>query len=377
MGRDDDQEFEPGGEGEEPSDDEASEGDEAAVEELDVPSGDDDADQRVIRSFRIRRRVPGRRLDKYLHGRLPRISRTILQRYIKTGSVTVNQLPAKPSYEPMPGDVVEVTLPPPPPSEIVPQDIPLDIIYEDPWILVINKPAGMVCHPAHTEQTGTIANAAAFHAGRLSRDRDPFRPGIVHRLDKNTTGVMVIAKTDEAHWRISLQFERRTVKKQYFAVCHGRIALDGDVIDKPLAPHPQTTQRMVLPTAFPPRQAMFKEAVTEYHVQKRYRRFTTVDLLPRTGRTHQLRVHMMSIGHPIVGDRLYGGEWVSERDLASAAKEGAAGDGGDAAPLITHQALHAARLQFVHPIRETPLDFAAPLPENMRRIVDLLEINSE
>ncbi len=192
----------------------------------------------------------------------------------------------------------------------------------------------------------------------------PCRPGIVHRLDKNTTGVMLIAKTQEAHWRVSLQFERRTVKKEYFAICEGRVALDGDVIDKPLAPHPSTTQRMILQTASPPRQAMFKEAITEYRVVKRYRGYTTVALYPRTGRTHQLRVHMMSIGHPIVGDKMYGAQTVSEMDLAGE---------GSTEPLIEHQSLHARRLQLMHPILEKPLIIEAPISPRIQRIVELLE----
>ncbi len=350
------------------------------------PGGSPDANgggvELEVHRLHIRRRVAGRRLDKYLHGRFPRISRTVLQKWIKDGMVTVNGLPSKPSYEPRPGDAIEIAVPPPPPSEIAPEDIPLDIIYEDRWLLAINKQAGIVCHPAYAAQSGTVANAVAFHAESLSREHDPFRPGIVHRLDKNTTGVMVIAKTDEAHWRISLQFERRTIKKQYFAVCHGRIALDGDLIDKPLAPHPETTQRMVLPcppplkgwathppppvgaVRPPPRQAMFKEAVTEYRVHRRFDGYTTVKLYPKTGRTHQLRVHLSSIGHPIVGDRMYGGQFVSEHDLSGE---------GSTDPLIEHQALHAERLQLVHPIRETPLELAAPLSRRIKLIVELLQ----
>lgn len=312
----------------------------------------------------INKRLPGRRLDKYLHDRYPRISRTALQRYIKQGLVTVNDLPTKASYEPSAGDIVAISLPPPPPSEVVPEDIPLSIIYEDEWLLAINKAAGIVCHPARATQTGTIANAVAFYAETLSRGSDPFRPGIMHRLDKNTTGLMLIAKCDEAHWRVALQFERRTVKKEYFAICEGRIALDGDVINKPLAPHPTTTQRMILPSASPPRQAMFKEAVTEYRVSRRYRGYTTVALFPKTGRTHQLRVHMSSIGHPMVGDRMYGGRPLSEKDLAGI---------GDTEPLIEHQALHARRLRIMHPILEKPLELYAPLPPLIERIVELLE----
>ncbi len=325
---------------------------------------DDQAPQPRLIRHRIRKRLIGRRLDKYLHGRFPRISRTILQRYIKQGLVTINGLPTKASYEPAAGDIVQIILPPPPPSEVLPEDIPLNIIYEDEWMLAINKAAGMVCHPAFAGQTGTVANAAAFYAASLSRGDDPFRPGIMHRLDKNTTGILLIAKTDEAHWRVSLQFERRTIRKEYFAICEGQIKLDGDIIRKPLAPHPETTQRMILPTASPPRQAMFKEAITEYRVDTRYRGYTTVNLFPKTGRTHQLRVHMSSIGHPIVGDALYGGHQVSEFDLAGQ---------GSGEPLIKHQALHARRIRLVHPIRETPLELEAPLPPNIQRILDLLE----
>lgn len=317
-----------------------------------------------VHRLRVRRRVIGRRLDKFLHGRFPRVSRTLLQKYIKTGQVTVNGLPTKASYEPAANDWVQIILPPPPPSDVLPQDIPISVIHEDEWLIVLNKHEGIVCHPAWTGQTGTIANAVAFHCGKLSGGDDPCRPGIVHRLDKNTTGVLLIAKNEEAHWRVSLQFERRTVKKEYFAVCEGRFALDGDIINKPLAPHPSTTQRMILPGGFPPRQAMFKEAVTEYRVVRRYNGYTTVALFPKTGRTHQLRVHMMSIGHPIVGDTLYGGKMVSEADLAGS---------GDPTPLIEHQALHARRLALMHPILEKPLVLEAPMSPRIGRIVQLLD----
>lgn len=317
-----------------------------------------------VRKHRVRKRLVGRRLDKYLHGRFPRISRTLLQRYIKQGFVTVNGLPTKASYEPSAGDEVRIVLPPPGPTGIVPEEIPIDIIYEDEWLLAINKSAGIICHPARATQSGTIANAVAFHAETLSRGEDPFRPGILHRLDKNTTGVMLIAKCDEAHWRVGLQFERRTIRKEYFAICERRIARDGDIINKPLAPHPETTQRMIIPSASPPRQAMFKEAITEYRVDVRYRGYTSVRLFPKTGRTHQLRVHMSSIGHPLMGDKMYGGQPVSEFDLT--------GEGSNQ-PLIEFQALHARRLKLMHPIREEPLEIEAPLPPNLVGILALLD----
>lgn len=313
--------------------------------------------------IRVWRRRVGRRLDKYLHHRYPRISRTTLQKYIKQGLVTVNSLPTKASYEPAEGDLVELILPPPPPNELEPVDIPLDVLFEDEWLLVINKQAGIVCHPAYAGQTDTIANAAVFHAKRLSTGSDPFRPGILHRLDKNTTGVMAIAKTDEAHWRLSLQFERRTVTKEYVAICHGEIPRDTGVINRPLAPTPSTM--FEAPTVgSPPRQAMYKEAITEYKVVKRYRDFSTVALFPKTGRTHQLRVHLMMLGFPIVGDEKYGGRSVSELSIAGS---------GDATPILLHQALHARRLRVVHPITEKPLEIEAPLPSNLSHILRLLE----
>lgn len=334
------------------------------VESSNCSNGEPGSDELASEQHRVTKRQPGRRLDVYLHHRYPRISRTVLQRQIKQGLVTVNGLPSKASYEPAADDLVEIRLPPPPPSRVVAEDIPLSIVYEDEWIIAINKQAGIICHPARATQTGTVANAVAFHAEQLSHGSDPFRPGIVHRLDKNTTGLMMIAKTDEAHWRLALQFERRTIKKEYFAVCEGKIALDGDVINQPLAPHPITTQRMVIPSATPPRQAMFKEAITEYRVETRYRGFTTVRLFPKTGRTHQLRVHMSSIGHPMVGDTMYGGSVISEHDVAEM---------GSTQPLLEYQALHARRLRLMHPILEKPLELEAPLSERLVCLLNLLE----
>lgn len=314
--------------------------------------------------IRIRRKLPGRRLDKFLQTRFPRISRTTVQGFIKQGQVTVNSMPTKASYEPRVGDEVRITLPPPPPSELTPVDIPLNIVHEDDWLLILNKPAGIVCHPAFPGQTNTLANAAAFHAEKLSRGSDPFRPGILHRLDKNTTGILVIAKSDEAHWRLSLQFERRTVSKQYFAVCDGSLSNDTGVINKPLAPVPSSSPLAPGGQASPPRQAMFKEAVTEYRVRKRYRGFTAVDLFPKTGRTHQLRVHLASIGNPITGDERYGGRAVSDFSITGE---------GSQTPFLSHQALHALRLKFMHPILEKPMEVEAPYPETILHLVELLD----
>lgn len=316
-----------------------------------------------LEKLRIRRRVVGRRLDKYLHGRFPRISRTMMQKLIKQGDVTVNGKTAKCSYEPGAGDIVELRVPPPEPTDVIPEDIPIAIVYEDAHMMAINKHIGIICHPSHPSQTGTIANGLAFYAGQnLSHGDDPFRPGIVHRLDKNTSGVMLVAKTDEAHWRLGLQFERRTIQKTYFGIAEGVVSLDGDIIDQPLAAHPAVKDRYIVP-GFPTREMLFKEAVTHYRVQERFRGFTIVHMYPKTGRTHQLRVHMSSIGHPLMGDTLYGGHHFSEKDLT--------GTGGED-PLLTFQALHAFKIEFNHPISEKRMELEAPLPDHLQRIVDML-----
>ena len=314
-----------------------------------------------VTKIRIRRRKPGNRLDKYLRGRFPRMSRTVLQRLIKEGGVTVNGLPTKASYEPGKGDLVEVHIPPPEPTDIVPEDIPLDVIYEDDYLLAINKRTGIICHPARPTQTGTIVNGLVYYANSLSHV-DPFRPGIVHRLDKNTTGVMLVAKTDEVHWRLSLQFERRTIQKTYLAPVEGELKLDGDIIDQPLMEHPLIKDRFV-PAQRPANHMIAKKAVTRYEVQERFAGFTLVKLYPKTGRTHQLRVHMSNLGHPIFGDTHYGGHLISERDIAGS---------GPTDPLFQHQCLHAWRIEFMHPIRETTLMIEAPIPGAMQRVIDLL-----
>lgn len=323
-------------------------------------TADDDQAERVL--LRIRKRLPGRRLDKYLHGRFPRLSRTALQRLIKEGAITVNGAPTKPSYEMNGGDVIELTLPPPEPREIVAEPIPLDVVYEDEFMLALNKQAGIICHPARGDQTGTLVNGLAYYANQLSHGDDPFRPGIVHRLDKNTTGVMLVAKTDEAHWRLSLQFERRTTQKTYIAVVHGEPHLDGDTIDAPIGMHPVVREKFAVMIK-ENKIDVAKNAVTHYEVLERYGEFALVKLMPKTGRTHQLRVHMSYIKHPIIGDVLYGGRATSEFDLAGE---------GSVEPIFAHQALHAWKIAFRHPILEKPMELEAPFPPPFKRVVEIL-----
>lgn len=328
---------------------------------LDRPFPIDEATVKRVR-LRIRRKLPGRRLDKYLHGRYPHLSRAAIQRLIRQGAITVNGHPAKPSYEMRGGDVIEMIIPEPEPPEVIPQDIPLEILYEDEHMLAINKDTGIICHPAHPEQTGTVVNALAFYASQLSHGQDPFRPGIVHRLDRNTTGVMLIAKADEAHWRLALQFERRTVQKTYLAVVAGELNLDGDIIDAPIGVHPVVREKFSVMVS-ENRINIAKRAVTNYEVAERFRGFTLVKLWPKTGRTHQLRVHMSYIGHPMVGDSMYGGSPVSEHSLT--------GDGSET-PFLTHQALHAWRIEFQHPITEQSMEIEAPFRPRFKKLMRLL-----
>lgn len=310
----------------------------------------------------IRRRLPGRRLDKYIQGRFPFLSRAAVQRLIRDGSILVNDRPTKASYEMAGGDVIDVLLPTPPRTDIVPQDIPLKILHEDEHLIAVNKKAGIICHPAHAEQTGTLVNALAFYASTLSAGSEPFRPGIVHRLDKFTTGVILIAKTDEAHWRLALQFERRTIQKTYLAVVEGEMQLDSDVVDAPIGVHPVVREKFAVMV----RQNKInisKAAVTTYEVAERFRGYTLVKLYPKTGRTHQLRVHMSHIGHPIVGDLMYGGSAVSEKSLSAQGSEDI---------FLRHQALHAWRIEFRHPITEQPMAVEAPFHKAMKFLVYLL-----
>ncbi len=305
----------------------------------------------------IRRKRSRNRIDKYLQGRFPRFSRTAIQRLIKEGAITVNTKPIKPSYEINPGDKIDLILPPPESKELLAEDIPLQTIYEDQYLVAVNKPANMVTHPARGYQRGTLVNAMMYHCRNLSNGEDPVRPGIVHRLDKDTTGVIVVAKDDEAHWRLALQFERRKIHKEYLAVVEGEVELDSDRIDAPIGAHPYVRERYSV------RKEIGRPASTVYHVIERLKGFTFVRLLPETGRTHQLRVHMSFLHHPIVGDTLYGARRISMGDLFGT---------NDLTPIIGRFALHAHQLEFRHPITGQEMKLQAPLPPDFEQLLEIL-----
>lgn len=345
-------------------------------EKSEEASGDDEAP--VTARFELQRDL-NKRLDRYLVDRVPFLSRTSLQNLIRESAVTVNGRIPKPSTKLRLGDVVTVVLPPPPSTEIQAEDIPLDVLYEDNDLIVINKPDDIIVHPARGNKSGTIINALAWHfqhrtSGALSSLGKEFaRPGVVHRLDRHTTGVMVAAKTETAHWRLGKQFENRTTEKRYLAIVHGKLEPHADVIDLPLGHHPTLKEKYAVRWDH-----TGKPSVTIYRVREIYDGYTLVELELKTGRTHQIRVHLSHIGYPIVGDDLYGGKFPKYSDIAGFAS--ARESQGMAMPrlsmtnepIIHRSALHAAMLSFTHPITNQPMTFQAPLPPDMKGLIELL-----
>jgi 23S rRNA pseudouridine1911/1915/1917 synthase len=314
----------------------------------------------------------GTRLDKYVTSRVTFMSRNQIQRLIETGSVTVNHAEARSATNLRKGDRVDVLVPPPPSKNIIPQDLPVDVLYEDDHLVVLNKQPDIIVHPARAEKSGTLINALAYHfkhrsGGGLSPvGTDEARPGVVHRLDRHTTGCICFAKTEEAHWKLGRQWEERTVDKRYLAVVHGKfVPVRGqgvEVIDVPIGPHPSREK------GFREKQAvrhddLGKPSVTIARVRERYtragvpdfqdREFTLVELELKTGRTHQIRVHMTHRGHPLAGDDMYSGRAVPV---------------SDAEPFDV-PALHAALLAFEHPISGEPLVFTAPPRERLAALI--------
>jgi 23S rRNA pseudouridine1911/1915/1917 synthase len=303
--------------------------------------------------------VKYRRIDKYLHSRLANLSRAMIQKQIAAGAVKVNGKTVKASFKLSQGDKIELTAPTLPTKEIMPEDIPLNIIYEDDDLIVLNKQPGMIVHPARGNTHGTLVNALAFYSDELSSGLGEFRPGIVHRLDKDTTGVMVVAKNDITQWKVARQFQNRQVKKTYLAIVHGTPELTADRISAPLGVHPKIRVKYAI------RPEMGKEAVTFYEVLEEFRGFSLLKLTPQTGRTHQIRVHLSYIKHPIVADDMYGGKLVylwQLQDVESTAQD----------PLITRCALHACTLEFKHPTTNKIMKFEAPLPEDMQNLLEML-----
>jgi 23S rRNA pseudouridine1911/1915/1917 synthase len=306
--------------------------------------------------FSIAPEVVGERLDRYLTQQLPMHSRAYLQQLIEGEQILVGGRAIKPGYRLRVGDHITVHLPPPRPSDVPPEPIPLDVLYEDAHLLVVNKAAGMVVHPSPGNTSGTLVNALLAHCPHLSGIGGVERPGIVHRLDKDTSGAIVVAKDDATHRALARQFAQRQVKKLYLAVVRGDVAGTEGIIDAAVGRHPVHRQKMSTHTR------VGRDAVTEFRVLERFGLYTVVELRPRTGRTHQIRVHMAALGHPLVGDPTYG-------------RSGPQLKRSPVAPQLAwfrRQALHAWVLGFTHPASGEWFECRAPLPTDLERLLAIL-----
>jgi 23S rRNA pseudouridine1911/1915/1917 synthase len=296
----------------------------------------------------------GQRLDKYVAQSVSDLSRSRAQKLIEEGLVTVNGGIVKPSYRVEIGDLVVVRIPPPEPVEVKPEAIPVDIVYEDEDIIVVNKPAGMVVHPAYGHRTGTLVNAVLAHCPNLAGAESDLRPGIVHRLDKDTSGLIIVAKHDSARQHLQRQFKRREVRKVYMALVEGRLEPARGVIEAPIGRDKKRRKRMAVVEGG-------REARTEYRVVEYFddkagkgsRSYTLVEAEPKTGRTHQVRVHFASIGHPVAGDLVYG---FRKQRLSG----------------LRRQFLHAGTLGFRLPSSNEYIELTAELPDDLRAVLEEL-----
>lgn len=313
----------------------------------------------------VKIKAEGMRLDRYLALHFPDFSRSVIQDAIDGGNVLVNGRDSKPSYKVRHGDQLRIQLPEPKHDLPVPEDIPLEILYEDQWIALINKPPDMVVHPAKGNWSGTLVNALQFHFAELSNANGTYRAGIVHRLDRDTSGVILIAKEEATHRELAAMFEGRKVFKEYAAITAGELDRDSDYIEGRIKHHP--TDRVKMWVTDDDEDLEAKDACTYYEVVERFRGYTFVRVQPRTGRTHQIRVHLASVGCPVLADKVYGG-----RDHLRLSDVTGKMPGEDDEVLISRQALHAYRLRFQHPRLGRWMQFEAPLPADMLRTLDAL-----
>jgi 23S rRNA pseudouridine1911/1915/1917 synthase len=310
----------------------------------------------------------GRRLDAFLAGALPAVSRSRVKRGIDLRAATVNGAPQRASYRVAAGERVEITVPPAaerPQAEAV----PLDVLYEDDALVVVNKPPGMVVHPAKGHWAGTLASALVHRFGELSGVGGATRPGIVHRLDRDTSGAIVVAKTDAAHKALAAQFHDREVAKEYLAIVAGCPDHDADRVAAPIGPHPSQREKMAMSEHHPES----RPAETFFEVLERFPGFALVRATPKTGRTHQIRLHLLHLRTPVLCDKLYGGRSrITAGELRLITRRRCAEGLPDDAVLLSRQALHARRIALTHPVDGRSLEFAAPLPADMERMLTAL-----
>ncbi len=303
----------------------------------------------------------GSRLDVFLAQHFTDHSRVQLRRVITAGGVRIGDQGGKPSYRLLAGQTIQIVLPAMPEAGPKPEAIPIDVLYEDDWLALVNKPPGMVVHPARGHWSGTLTSALAHHFSSLSGAGGVTRPGIVHRLDRDTSGVILIAKNDTAHHRLAAQFAEREIEKQYLALVVGVPDRDRDLIDRPIGMHPHQRDKM----AIRPLDPDSRTAQSFYEVRERFKHFALVAIQPKTGRTHQIRVHLASIGHPVLCDAQYGGrDAISRGELL--------GGKPDDDVVLNRQALHAERLSFSHPEDGRRVTVEAPLPADMLAVLGIL-----
>lgn len=316
-----------------------------------------DANEQETLVLRVAEPDAGARLDSYLAGQILDWSRARIQRLIEDGDVLVNSKTVKSSLKLHVGDVIEVELIQRTLAAFAPEPIPIDVIYEDDDLVVINKSAGLVVHPGAGISSGTLANALAYHFGQLSGRAGATRPGLVHRLDKDTSGLIVVAKKEDAHENLADQFRDREVFKSYIALAHGRVTSDSGRIEEPLARDPRHRTRMAVVRGGRP-------ALSVYRVRKRYERFTLLDMEIKSGRTHQIRVHLQWLKHPVVGDETYGDG--RDKTVQNALVRAAIGKLG-------RLFLHAETLGFRHPRTGEQLRFNVPMPTELTALLDILD----
>ena len=297
--------------------------------------------------FQVEKENTGIRIDKYLSDNMEDISRSYLQKLLKDKSITVNNKAIKANYKVQEGDMVSVFVPEPEEPNILPEEIPLDILYEDDSLMVVNKPKDMVVHPSAGHTSGTLVNAVLFHCkGNLSGINGIMRPGIVHRIDKDTTGALLICKTDTCHRILAEQLKVHSITRKYRAVVQGNLKDDEGTVEGPIGRHTTDRKKMAI------NYKNGKEAITHYRVLERFGNATYIECQLETGRTHQIRVHMASIGHPLLGDTTYG----SSKNPYH----------------LQGQALHAMVLGFLHPVTNEYMEFTAPLPEYFLKLLEKL-----
>lgn len=300
-------------------------------------------------------KVDGQRLDQYLAAQFGDFSRSLIRKAIDAGTVTVNGEPQKASYKVKKDDLIRLWLPRPKSGHPLPEEIPLEILYEDEWLALINKPSDMVVHPAKGNWSGTLANAISHRFGSVSEAGGEHRPGIVHRLDRDTSGVILIAKEERTHRALSMQFERRQIFKEYVAITQGVLDRDSDYIEARIVRHRHDRVKMAVTDDEDDEDA--KDACSFYEVIERFDGFTYVKVQPKTGRTHQIRVHLASVGCPVLADKTYSGrDQLQLSDLVPDLEPSAN------KVLLSRQALHAHRLRFRHPQTGVWLEVVAPLP---------------